>query len=77
MVFIVLGGLISQWMALDRDLTIDALLEKMHSGEIKVFCVKHHYGRLPPTYLPQNQRFQLSLTTVARGIAVGDVIRVC
>ena len=76
-VYHVLGGLISPMDGIGpSDLTIDALLEKMQSGEIKevVFALNTTMeGDTTNFYLYRKIKdFNAVLTTIARGIAVGD-----
>ena len=76
-VYHVLGGLISPMDGIGpSDLTIDSLLEKMHSGEIKevVFALNTTMeGDTTNFYLYRKIKdFNAALTTIARGIAVGD-----
>jgi recombination protein RecR len=76
-VYHVLGGLISPMDGIGpSDLTIDALIEKMKSGEVKevVFALNTTMeGDTTNFYLYRKIKdFGASLTTIARGIAVGD-----
>jgi len=76
-VYHVLGGLISPMDGIGpSDLTIDALLDKMKTGEVKevVFALNTTMeGDTTNFYLYRKIKdFGASLTTIARGIAVGD-----
>lgn len=76
-VYHVLGGLISPMDGIGpSDLTIDALIDKMKSGEVKevVFALNTTMeGDTTNFYLYRKIKdFGASLTTIARGIAVGD-----
>ena len=76
-VYHVLGGLISPMDGIGpSDLTIDALIDKMKTGEIKevVFALNTTMeGDTTNFYLYRKIKdFGASLTTIARGIAVGD-----
>ena len=76
-VYHVLGGLISPMDGIGpSDLTIDALIYKMKTGEVKevVFALNTTMeGDTTNFYLYRKIKdFGASLTTIARGIAVGD-----
>ena len=76
-VYHVLGGLISPMDGIGpSDLTIDALIDKMKTGEVKevVFALNTTMeGDTTNFYLYRKIKdFGASLTTIARGIAVGD-----
>ena len=76
-VYHVLGGLISPMDGIGPgDLTIDALIDKMKTGEVKevVFALNTTMeGDTTNFYLYRKIKdFGASLTTIARGIAVGD-----
>ena len=76
-VYHVLGGLISPLDGIGpSDLTIDALIDKMKTGEVKevVFALNTTMeGDTTNFYLYRKIKdFGASLTTIARGIAVGD-----
>jgi recombination protein RecR len=76
-VYHVLGGLISPMDGIGpSDLTIDALVDKMKTGEVKevVFALNTTMeGDTTNFYLYRKIKdFGASLTTIARGIAVGD-----
>ena len=76
-VYHVLGGLISPMDGIGpSDLTIDALMDKMKTGEVKevVFALNTTMeGDTTNFYLYRKIKdFGASLTTIARGIAVGD-----
>ena len=76
-VYHVLGGLISPMDGIGpSDLTIDSLLEKMESGEIieVIFALNTTMeGDTTNFYLYRKIKdFDATLTTIARGIAVGD-----
>ena len=76
-VYHVLGGLISPMDGIGpSDLTIDALINKMKTGEVKevVFALNTTMeGDTTNFYLYRKIKdFGASLTTIARGIAVGD-----
>ena len=76
-VYHVLGGLISPMDGIGpSDLTIDALIDKMKAGEVKevVFALNTTMeGDTTNFYLYRKIKdFGASLTTIARGIAVGD-----
>lgn len=76
-VYHVLGGLISPMDGIGpSDLTIDALINKMKIGEVKevVFALNTTMeGDTTNFYLYRKIKdFGASLTTIARGIAVGD-----
>ena len=76
-VYHVLGGLISPMDGIGpSDLTIDALMDKMKTGEVKevVFALNTTMaGDTTNFYLHRKIKdFGASLTTIARGIAVGD-----
>ena len=76
-VYHVLGGLISPIDGIGpSDLTIDALIDKMKTGEVKevVFALNTTMeGDTTNFYLYRKIKdFGASLTTIARGIAVGD-----
>mgnify|MGYP001049786597 FL=1 len=76
-VYHVLGGLISPMDGIGpSDLTIDVLIEKMKTGEVKevVFALNTTMeGDTTNFYLYRKIKdFGASLTTIARGIAVGD-----
>ena len=76
-VYHVLGGLISPMDGIGpSDLTIDALIDKMKTGEVKevVFALNTTMeGDTSNFYLYRKIKdFGASLTTIARGIAVGD-----
>ena len=76
-VYHVLGGLIPPMDGIGpSDLTIDALMDKMKTGEVKevVFALNTTMeGDTTNFYLYRKIKdFGASLTTIARGIAVGD-----
>lgn len=76
-VYHVLGGLISPMDGIGpSDLTIDALIDKMKTGAVKevVFALNTTMeGDTTNFYLYRKIKdFGASLTTIARGIAVGD-----
>lgn len=76
-VYHVLGGLISPMDGVGPgDLTIDSLLEKLATGEVSevVFALNTTMeGDTTNFYLYRKVKdFDLQLTTIARGIAVGD-----
>ena len=76
-VYHVLGGLISPMDGIGpSDLTIDALIDKMKTGEVKevVFALNTTMeGDTTKLYLYRKIKdFGASLTTIAQGIAVGD-----
>ncbi len=76
-VYHVLGGLISPMDGIGpSDLTIDALIDKMKTSEVKevVFALNTTMeGDTTNFYLYRKIKdFGASLTTIARGIAVGD-----
>ena len=76
-VYHVLGGLISPMDGIGpSDLTIDSLIDKMKTGEVKevVFALNTTMeGDTTNFYLYRKIKdFGASLTTIARGIAVGD-----
>ena len=76
-VYHVLGGLISPMDGIGpSDLTIDTLIDKMKTGEVKevVFALNTTMeGDTTNFYLYRKIKdFGASLTTIARGIAVGD-----
>ncbi|MGB1281453.1 MAG: recombination mediator RecR [Schleiferiaceae bacterium] len=76
-VYHVLGGLISPMDGIGpSDLTIDALIDKVKTGEVKevVFALNTTMeGDTTNFYLYRKIKdFGASLTTIARGIAVGD-----
>ena len=76
-VYHVLGGLISPMDGIGpSDLTIDVLIDKMKTGEVKevVFALNTTMeGDTTNFYLYRKIKdFGASLTTIARGIAVGD-----
>ncbi|MEL0108783.1 MAG: recombination mediator RecR [Cryomorphaceae bacterium] len=76
-VYHVLGGLISPMDGIGpSDLNIDALIDKMKTGEVKevVFALNTTMeGDTTNFYLYRKIKdFGASLTTIARGIAVGD-----
>jgi len=76
-VYHVLGGLISPMDGIGpSDLTIDALIDKMKTGEVKevVFALNTTMeGDTTNFYLYRKIKdFGAILTTIARGIAVGD-----
>jgi len=76
-VYHVLGGLISPMDGIGpSDLTIDALIDKIKTGEVKevVFALNTTMeGDTTNFYLYRKIKdFGASLTTIARGIAVGD-----
>ena len=76
-VYHVLGGLISPMDGIGpSDLTIDALIDKMKTGEVKevVFALNTTMEGDTTNFYPYRKikDFGASLTTIARGIAVGD-----